>query len=47
MMLKFEAIGLKETLDKIDKYQKSVDDKLQIFFDKLLDFLFQNGSSPS
>lgn len=37
MMLKFEAIGLKETLNKIDKYQKSVDDKLQIFFDKLLD----------
>lgn len=37
MILNFEIKGLKETKEKLEKYQKSIDDRAEIFISKLLD----------
>lgn len=44
MMLNFEVKGLKETKEKLEKYQKSVDDRLEVFISKLLDVGIQTAN---
>jgi hypothetical protein len=44
MMLNFEIKGWKETKEKLQKYQKSVDDRLEVFISKLLDVGIQTAN---